>query len=511
MKLDKSSIKWAIKHLNNVGDTDLFPVPIEFSIVSELGSKAVKKISDIDLSNYDPGKNRRFIIPKNKIDYRVATQLDPLDSILLAGVTYQFGDNIENRRINIGKQKVYSNRFDPDKEGNMYDQEIGWNKFWTKCRSKASSYDYAIKLDIVDFYNQIYHHTLENQLIESHFPNQVMKYLKRLAQDTTAKVSRGIPVGPHSTHLLAEATMIPIDNTLHMKGISFCRFVDDMVVFVNSEEEAYLKIQNIAKVLDTQQKLKLQSGKTQVYEKLDFQKYCTEMINDQPINGYEEELTDIIRKYSNGNPYKAVKISNIKEEDLKKFTTDVVENILQDYLDQEPTDYSRLRWFLRRLAQVGHPAGVEFCLTNLKELTPALKELSQYFASVSANNYDWNIAGEKILEALESDIIKSNEYFILSLLSLFSKKIELNHLDKLIEKYTYLPEVAKREIIITAMSSGKGDWLRELKERVGSMSIWTKRAYFASCSELPSDERKHFLRAQDRYSKIDDLIIKWAK
>ena len=75
MKLDNDAVEWAIKHLNNVGDTDLFPVPIEFSIIDTLKGKSVQEIGNIDLSNYQPGDNRRFIIPKNKIDYRVATQL----------------------------------------------------------------------------------------------------------------------------------------------------------------------------------------------------------------------------------------------------------------------------------------------------------------------------------------------------------------------------------------------------------------------------------------------------
>ncbi len=111
----------------------------------------------------------------------------------------------------------------------------------------------------------MYYHTIENQLIKSGFPNQVVKWIIKLLGSTTAGVSRGIPVGPHPAHLIAEAAMIPIDNSLVTQAIDFICYVDDVVIFCENEDEARLILQKVATTLDKQQRLMLQRHKTKIY------------------------------------------------------------------------------------------------------------------------------------------------------------------------------------------------------------------------------------------------------
>ena len=61
-----------------------------------------------------------------------------------------------------------------------------------------------------------------------------------LLESVTVKVSRGIPVGPHSTHILGEMSLIPVDNSLSMKGLDYCRYVDDIVIFCDDYKQARL-------------------------------------------------------------------------------------------------------------------------------------------------------------------------------------------------------------------------------------------------------------------------------
>jgi len=49
MKVDLDSLRWAINHLITKSDSDLFPRPIEFNIVSELGEPAITFLSELDL------------------------------------------------------------------------------------------------------------------------------------------------------------------------------------------------------------------------------------------------------------------------------------------------------------------------------------------------------------------------------------------------------------------------------------------------------------------------------
>lgn len=236
MKLQENSLRWSLNHVVQYSDTDLFPKPVEFDILHEIENETINRLKDIDLGNYQHNPSRRFIVPKDEISYRTATQLDPLDNIILTAIIYEFGQFIENRRIPISDKKVFGYRFAPQSDWSLYNPSVSWLQFWENCQIKMSFYKYAVSLDIADFYNQIYHHNIENQLIESKFPNQVKKWLMNLLESVTAKVSRGIPIGPHATHLLAELSLVPVDNSLSLKGLDFCRFVDDIIIFCNSKE-----------------------------------------------------------------------------------------------------------------------------------------------------------------------------------------------------------------------------------------------------------------------------------
>ncbi|EHN8902293.1 hypothetical protein F6T96_004547, partial [Enterobacter hormaechei] len=154
--------------------------------------------------------------------YRQATQLDPQDSIILSALVYEYGNEIEKLRLS--DDVVFSYRFSPNINDGLYSNKKGWNDFWTKAEVLARSSTHILYCDIADFYNQIYHHTVENQLISAGWPNQAIKWLISLLESTTAGVSRGVPVGPHPIHLIAEATLIPVDNSLNSAGYKFIRY-----------------------------------------------------------------------------------------------------------------------------------------------------------------------------------------------------------------------------------------------------------------------------------------------
>ncbi|MDY7024297.1 MAG: hypothetical protein SWJ54_23610 [Cyanobacteriota bacterium] len=78
----------------------------------------VQLIQGKDLSLFPPGSFRRFLVPKEEIAYRQATQLDPQDSIILSALMYQYGQGIENQRL--PRTKVFSYRFQPDVQLGLY-------------------------------------------------------------------------------------------------------------------------------------------------------------------------------------------------------------------------------------------------------------------------------------------------------------------------------------------------------------------------------------------------------
>lgn len=90
MNLNASSLEWALRSVNQFGDSDLFTRPIEFQVLLDLGHDAIDALSGTDISTFRPGVVRRFVVPKDDLSYRTATQLDPLDSIVFTAIVYEF-------------------------------------------------------------------------------------------------------------------------------------------------------------------------------------------------------------------------------------------------------------------------------------------------------------------------------------------------------------------------------------------------------------------------------------
>jgi retron-type reverse transcriptase len=508
--LDKNSVEWAIDFVLAHSDGDLFPKVVEIESIRGEKQRLIDDLSGKDMNQLSIGASRRFIVPKDEISYRQATQLDPQDSIVLSAILHQFGAGVEARRK--PADRVFSYRFAPSADHGLYASQSGWNKFWSTVAKKASSSPIIAYCDIADFYNQIYHHTVENQLIESGFPNQITKWIVRLLESTTAGVSRGVPVGPHPIHLIAEATLIPIDNSLEIQGIDFLRYADDILIFCSSLDDAKLCLSKLAKVLDQQQRLTLQRHKTKFLNSKEAVTLCHQMVEDRPINQNEDDLLGIVKKYSGGNPYRSISFNSVAPADWKKISEARIDQIIDEYLAQDPTDFIRLRWFFRRLAQVGHPGAISKAVGRIKDLMPCLAGICAYLSSVQElEDADWKHLGADLIALLQNDALSDNEYFRLSVLSLFSRNATLNHIPQLIAMYGNGDPYVRREIILAAAVSGAADWLREQKESFTAMDPWQQRAFMFACATFPPDERSYFLGRFPQTRPFDAAVQRAAR
>ena len=246
MKLNPDSIKWVIEFIERHSDGDIFPHTPETSVFCNQPKGLIDALSKYQLNEFQPQPFRRFWVPKSHLSYRQATQLHPQDSMILTAIVFEHGEGIENRRL--PEDRVFSYRFNPSQEKGLYGGEGLWNKFWSSAAEQSRSYSCIIYCDIADFYNQISHHVVENQLAESQFPDQSVKWILNLLKATTQRISRSIPIGPHAAHLIAECTLIPIDDSLNDSGIEFIRYADDLVIFCDSESEAGKALHTVTKL-----------------------------------------------------------------------------------------------------------------------------------------------------------------------------------------------------------------------------------------------------------------------
>jgi hypothetical protein len=507
-RVSENSLRWSVNHIVREGDTDLFPRPFEIDIIAKNIDSVVTHLKDIDITEYYWQGARSLLIPKEQFFFRRVCQLDPIDTVLFTAIVKEIGSDIEKSRQSMSESRVFSYRFDPTAQYRLYGDASFWEDFWKTSIERARSHTHVVLADISDFYNQIYHHTIKNQLDECGIDTSYSKAIDHLLDNISQGKSRGIPVGPHASHALAELSLIPVDDFLVLKGYNFCRFSDDMHMFCNSLNEARIAIYELADILDKNQKLLLSRHKTKVLGKDEFLAYANSMLIDNPINRDEAELLKVIRSRVD-NPYAVISLSDLSEEDLKKFSKKKIENVLQCYVAQENPNYVRLRWFLRRLSQTGIPTGVEFTVSNIESLTPAIGDAANYLKSAQKTyKGSWNNIGIKLLTTLGLPIVQKNEYLQVVILSLFSRITDLDNVDRLIQEFDHYGSLARRKVVLAATAARATSWLRGFKEGYSTLDPWLKRAVIYAAQTLPADEKKHWLKRVKRNATyLEQLAI----
>jgi hypothetical protein len=510
--INASSLDWALQHLIIEGDGDLFPRPFEIDVIKASWNVLRQNLIGLDVAKYSWQPVQTVLVPKDELSFRRACQIEPLDSVLYGALVYEIGQAIEDKRRPIAEQSVFSYRFSPGADGSMYGKGNPWKDFWSTSVIRSADNPFVAILDISDFYNQIYHHTLENQL-DSANVNADFKYaLLNIFKQASGNVSRGIPVGPHASHLLAEMSLIPLDNYLHLKGYTYARFVDDLHIFCSSYEQAQAAVYEVADFLDKSQKLALNKQKTEVLNAEQFAQRSSLMLVDNPINEEEKKVLEIIQ--SSAGPYTKIAFDQLSATDLAFIQHADIVGILESYLGAGTPHYIRLRWFLRRLAQTGVASAVEYVVTHLPSMLPAIGDAAAYLNSAKDSYQgDWPQLGDALLKALQMTVVLKNEYLQVVLLSLFSRISPLNHIGKLVQSFEGYGNLAKRQIILAARETAEASpWLQNLKTSIGNMDGWQRRALLFASVQIPKDERKHWIQSVQGYlSPLEKAIADLAK
>lgn len=511
MKLAKANYQWALKHIALEGDTDLFPPPFENDVLAFQKTAVLDALAKVDIGSYNWRGGRRFVVPKGSLSFRTATQLDPIDNLVLVALIKKIGRKIERARVD--STRAFSYRFDPTPDGRIYGTESRWRAFWDTCKQNARRRHtkFVAVADVADYYNQIYHHTVENEMRGAGVPNEFVKALLRLLQVHTDKVSRGIPIGPHATHLLAELAFNPIDRVLESEGLTFCRYVDDVHFFCRSEEDARIALYKFADIIDNQQRLTLQDRKTDIVPATEYVRRASNMLLNQPLNDDEAEILRVIAQVP-GADYEEVTLDDMSEDDLEYFDSDTLEQLFEMYFEYEPIPYSRLGWLLRRLSQVAVPGAMMYVLQWIEYFQPVLGDAVRYIQH--ASNYfdgDWEAAGEHILDALGLPVVQNSSYIEMALLNLFSRVPSFNHIDKLTSRFSQARPEARREIVSAAVAAGAAPWLRTKKSHFRNADAWQRRALLTMAGVLPGDEGRIWKQSiQNDLNGLERCTCEWG-
>ncbi len=515
-RISGDALEWALRHMETQGDTDIFPHPFEFEAIRHGWDDVKTYLMREDLDMWDRGSHRYCMSPKGRYAYRVANQLDPLDSLLFTGVTYEIGQQLEEYRLPTGDGIVTSHRFSPTAEGILFDPAFKWPGFMHRCTELANEgrVSHVVIADIADFFPRIYHHRIYNQIDVATRGSPQKRIIMKILSQWSGRNSYGLPVGSAASRILAEVTIDDVDKNLKAEGTVFCRFSDDYRLFCGSYREAYEKLELLANLLYRDHGLTLQQGKTFIVPVNKFKERFLASPAVEELNSLFAQFHVLLDKLGHADAYEAIDYESL-EPKLKEAVDELnLEELLEEQLRAGEIDIGVMKFVLQRLGQLDDAGVVDHLLDKAEHCYPVLSQIVQYIGALrSLNTAAKSRIAAKIIDLLRDSTVGNLPYHRCWLLSIFSGSADWGQERRFVELYNMLTDALSRRKLILALGRSQQDyWFRARKTEVMDLEPWHRRAFLAAGSCLPTDERHVWYNSlRTRLDPLEEAVVEWAK
>jgi len=518
LKLKEESLDWALAHTLRYGDTGIFPIPFEYIALKFNWDNVKQRLLDLNILDWIVRPHRSLLAPKARYGFRVITQLDPLDFIIFASIIKEIGIDIENKRVPISNDVVFSYRFETDSQGKIFNTSIGYRNFQNKTTEILKS-DHSIKFvaiaDIADFYPRIYHHRLENALQSATKHSAHLNGLKLLISGWNGTETYGIPVGSAPVRLLAEITISDIDQSLLANGINFIRYNDDYRIFANTHSDGYRYISYLAEILYKNHGLSLQPQKTSVLYRDIFQERFLQSPEDKELDSLKHKFDELVQELKLGYDYEGIEYDSL--DDKQKALIDSL-NLAELFRDElklgQPIDLSTIRFILRRLGQLSDESVVDDALANLDQLYPVFPEIINYISRLGLiQPAECHGIGKAVIKIFRDSIISESEYHKMWALDLFARSTKWDCGDEFLKLYSTAVDLfTKRKLILAMGKASQTHWFQSQWRNLFDHPHWPRRALIYGASCLTNDARKHWYNSIESSLDLLELsVMKWAR
>lgn len=127
---------------------------------------------------------------------------------------------------------------------------------------------WVVDLDIEGFFDQVNHDRLMHLIKREVKDKRVLRYIgdslraDMVLDGQRSKRTRGTPQGGPLSPVLANLYLDALDKELERRGLRFCRYADDLMIFVSSERSAARVLDSISTWIETHLKLKVSASKS---------------------------------------------------------------------------------------------------------------------------------------------------------------------------------------------------------------------------------------------------------
>jgi len=510
--IKEGHLEWSLNHLKKYSDSDFYPKLFEFKAIMHNWDNVKDYIVARDLEKYMPSSPIINLAPKSNITFRVVHQLDPIDSLIYTSLVYELSEIIENYRIPEAEMIACSYRIKTDMNSFFNKDDTGYQNYLKRIEYLSNEYKdgYVLFCDITDFYNQIYIHRIQNIIEEAghgQFDLQ-SKVLEKFLLGLTKKTSRGIPVGPAPSIILAEAIMSDIDKKIMKYSREFVRWVDDIRIFTKTYEEAIMISHDLSDYLYSPHRLVLSSEKTNIETTQSFITNYFENEEKEEQKAILSEIDELARVkikeiideiYEHSAPYAFdngeidVDYDQIYDDLLTKDQFKIISTayykIFEINIKKRVIDPGILRHILRKSTILRIRKILPIILENFDRFLPVLREIVLYLNKI-----------------LNPEIVDNyQDHFRKIVNSYYMKFPFVNHwISYLLQNESFnlinLPEdyekiITVRDQALIALRKNDVTWVKEYKEKIDTKGSWDRRAIIFSSQILSSTEMRSWLRA----------------
>lgn len=498
--LQDTSLEWALLHVTNYYDSDFFPRLFEFEAIKRDWKNVKEYLLKLDLEKYAAKSPVIYLALKPNSTFRVVHQLEPLDSIIYSALLYENARIIETYRIPERRKISCSYRIKPDINGSYFEKEYnGYGEFLAQAESLADDFDGGVVLvcDIVDFYNQIYLHRINNVLSEA--GSKDGKIIEDFLGGLNFNVSRGVPVGPAPSILIAEAIMGDINKKILGFTSSFVQYVDDLYIFFGDEYEAKSFLHEITKYLYSNHRLVLSPDKTKILKVEDFgDKYVREesIVEKDAIH---KKLESLSGGYS--SPDETKDFDKLEAPEKLKIRSETYIELFDEALKFEDLELGLMRHILRQAGRYKIRNIIPKIFKNFNRLLPVIREIVIYFDRVLS---------EKTVKQYEKKFtdLLGNPYLSLPFINMWVFTLFQNeHFNSILLTIDYSKIIRIRERALIAKRENNLTYIKDVKDSLDTLGIWDRRAILFASIILSEDEAKHWLGLESSKGDVVNKAI----
>jgi hypothetical protein len=430
----------------------------------------------------------------------------PLDRLLYQILIDSIAQKVED---NIDREHVFSNVYN-DTVDMFENQGDSYNKFKDFIQKNAEYYDFCLQMDIASYFESINQHFLINLIDRLGIERPIVKLLEDSLSSWTQKNSYGIIQGLMSSDLLGNFNLTNLDYFFKIEKFNYCRYVDDIYVFHNSEFELRKLLVEVCNKL-RKQGLFLNESKTQLKES----KYI--LFQETEFDRLFDEINDMLDAVWDESGFFEASYGFQTEWDDESEEIIEVGGFRLDLIEHLYKRRNEAKWQRDKIIKFCIPLFAKsqslYLLDTIEDEIINYPHLAKYYCNYLATIERDNSEITKLIERL---IFSNNliyEYQSLWLFSslLYRKSVSAEVIDLAVRT---IGKNKKHETIraicsILISKFGNGMQLRALRDEYeNEHSNYVKSAILYGTQYFSKDEKRACHSAWSGHSELNTLIIR---